>query len=258
MKLTQQQRREISEVLSGFGFNPKDEQVYLALLELGTTTLTPLSRKLGIPVTTVQSAMTRLESKGVVRTTKRKSRSVYEAHEPSVFKDLLREQATAIASIVPLLQSLKTTSATSATIRVFERDRVTEILNESLKCKNKLVLEIVSAKPFQELIGEKYHYTKRRLMEQISLKSLRVRSTEMKKYNESIHRQEQREARFLPPEFTFSSTILLWDQTIAILSTKPEGSHVMITSPSIAQMYRQLFDLLWSVSGKMETLPKNV
>ncbi len=258
MKLTQTQRKEITEVLSGFGFNTKDEQVYLALLEMGTATLTPLSRKLRMPVTTVQSAMSRLQSKGVVITTKRKSRSVFEAHEPSVFKDLLKEQATAIASIVPLLQSLKATSAEQTNVRVLERERVTEILNESLKCKDKLVLEIVSAKPFQDLIGEKYHYTRRRLMEGISLKSLRVRSFEVKKYNEETHKQEEREARFLPAELTFASSVLIWDQTVALLSTKSEGAHILITSPSIALMYRQLFDLLWSVSGKMETLQKNV
>jgi len=258
MKLTQSQRKEITEVLSGFGFNQKDEQVYLALLEMGTSTLTPLSRKLRIPVTTVQSTLLRLQSKGVVMTTKRKSRSVFEAHEPSVFKDLLREQATAVASIVPLLQSLKATSNTQTQIRILERERVTEILNESLKSKDKQVLEIVSAKSFQELIGEKYHYTRRRLMQDVSLKSLRIRSTEVKKYNEGIHRQEQREARFLPPELTFSSSVLIWDQTVALLSTKSEGIHLLIKSPSLALMYRQIFDLLWSVSGKMDTLQKNV
>lgn len=254
MKLTQQQRTEITEVLSGFGFNQKDEAVYLALLEMGSATLTPLSRKLSIPVTTIQSTLARLEKRGVVGTTKRKSRSVYEALDPNVFKDLLKEQAVAVAGIVPLLKELKISTSELSTIRVFERDRVAEILNESLKCTDKLVLEIISAKPFQEVIGEKYHYSRRRVKAGIRLNSLRVRSTEIKQYNAARHQHELREARFLPPEMTFEASVLIWDHTVALLSTKSEGAHVMITSPAIALMYRQLFGVLWSVSGKMETL----
>ena len=251
------QKKELQETLSGFGLNQKDQDVYLVLLGLGQTSLSPLSQKTQLPLTTVQSVMKRLAKKGLVKLSKRKSRHIYQAHDPSVFKDLLKEQATALSGILPLLETLQSTTDTQASIRIFERERVTEILNESLTCKSKLVYEIVSAKPFQELIGEKYHYTKRRVREHIQLKSLRVRSTEIKKYNASTHANELREARFLPSEFTFEANILMWDNTLALLSTQSEGAHVLITSKSLHTMFQQLFDLLWSVSGKMETLVKN-
>ena len=258
MNFTKAQEKEISETLKSFGFNKKDQDVYLGLLEYGVATLTPLSRKVGFPSTTVQSSLARLQSKGVVGVTKRKSRSVYEALDPIIFKDLLKEQATAIAGIVPLLQSAHAQSTVQSNIRVFERDRVTQVLNESLKCKDKVVLEIVSAGPFQKVIGEKYHYSRRRVKAGVHLKSLRVRSTEVKKYTKRAHEKELREARFLPNELSFKSSIMLWDNTVALLSTKSESAHVMITSESIANMYRQLFTLLWSVSGTMETASENM
>ena len=201
--------------------------------------------------------MKRLTKKGLVKLSKRKSRHIYQAHDPSVFKDLLKEQAIALSGILPLLETMQSDAHVQTNIRVFERERVTEILNESLKNQNKLVYEIVSAKPFQELIGETYHYTKRRVREHIQLKSLRVRSKEIKNYNAKIHQTEMREARFLPSEFTFEANILMWDDTIALLSTQSEGAHVLITSQSLHTMFQQLFEMLWSVSGKMETLVKN-
>ncbi len=251
---TQKQKQEITEVLSGFGFNPKDEQVYLVLLEMGQTTLTPLARRLSLPVTTIQSTMHRLVKKGVVDVTKNKSRSVFTAHHPDVFKTLLTEQAKSVAGILPLLASLKTETLEQAHIKIFERERVTDILNESLNTKSKTVYEIVSAKDFQDVIGEKFHYTRRRIQKNIKLKSLRVRSHEIKKYNATTHAKELREAKFLPADITFQASVLFWDNTIAIFSTKNEGSHVMITSKSIRELFEQLFELLWSVSGKMETL----
>src|SRR3990167_8988245 len=241
---TSKQKQEITEVLTSFGFNPKDEYVYLALLEMGSTTLTPLSRKLSLPVTTIQSTMQRLVKKGVVDVTKNKSRSLFQAHHPDVFKTLLTEQAKSVAGILPLLASIKTE----------KRERVTDILNESLNAKSKIVYEIVSAKEFQDVIGEKFHYSKRRVQKGIKLKSLRVRSQEIKQYSSATHARELREARFLPADLSFQASILFWDDTVAIFSTKSEGSHVMITSKTIREMIEQIFELLWSVSGKMETL----
>lgn len=251
---TSKQKQEITEVLSGFGFNPKDEQVYLALLEMGQTTLTPLARQLSLPVTTIQSTMHRLIKKGVVDVTKHKSRSLFEAQHPDVFKTLLTEQAKSVAGILPLLASLKTETREQARIKIFERERVSDILNESLNAKSKMVHEIVSAKEFQNVIGEKFHYSKRRVQKNIRLKSLRVRSHEIKTYSAATHTKELREARFLPSDLSFHASILFWDDTVAIFSTKPEGAHIMITSKSIREMIEQIFELLWSVSGKMETL----
>lgn len=250
---TQKQKQEITEVLSGFGFNPKDEQVYLVLLEMGQTTLTPLARRLSLPVTTIQSTMHRLVKKGVVDVTKNKSRSMFTAHHPDVFKTLLTEQARSVAGILPLLASLKTETLEQARIKIFERERVTDILNESLNAKSKTVYEIVSAKEFQNVIGEKFHYSRRRVQKNIKLKSLRVRSEEIKTYSAATHAKELREAKFLPTDMTFHTSILFWDDTVAIFSTKAEGSHVMITSKSVREMVQQIFELLWSVSGKMET-----
>jgi HTH-type transcriptional regulator, sugar sensing transcriptional regulator len=254
MALNPNENKEIQEVLTMFGFGPKDQEVYLGLLSFGQSTLTPLARDMGLPVSTVQSAMQRLVKKGVVDVSKRKSRQVFEAADPSVFKDLLKEQAKGIGAILPLLTKLKTDPLITPKLKVFRNERVSEIFNESLECKSGVVLEIVSAKAFQQVIGEKYHYSRRRVKAGVHLKSLRVREHEIKKYSSKTHARELREARFLPPELTFEANVLLWDDTAAFFSTKPEGLHWMVQNKSITEMMKQIFHLLWSVSGKMETL----
>jgi hypothetical protein len=60
MTVTLLEQKEITEVLTSFGFNGKDQEVYLALLGQGQTTLTPLAKVLGLPVSTVQSSVQRL------------------------------------------------------------------------------------------------------------------------------------------------------------------------------------------------------
>ncbi len=254
MNLSTAEKKEITEVLLSFGLNAKDQEVYVTLLTHGQTTLTPLAKVLGIPVSTVQSSINRLIDRGVVEVSKQKSRSVYEASDLDVFRVILKEQAQGVAGIIPLLEKLKTAPLTIPRLKVYQRERVSEIFNASLECKQKLVYEIVSARDFQDVIGEKYHYSRRRIKAGVQLRSLRVREHEIKKYNAATHRRELREAKFLPPEFTFRTNISFWDDTVAFFTTKSEGIHWTIQSKTLREMMQQIFDLLWSVSGHMETL----
>ncbi len=254
MNLSPLEQKEITEVLTSFGFNPKDQDVYMALLAQGQTTLTPLAKVLGIPVSTVQSSINRLVDRGVVEVSKQKSRSLYEASDPDVFRVILKEQASGVAGILPLLEKLKTETHTTPKLRVYQRDRVAEIFNASLECRSGVVYEIVSADDFQHIIGEKYHYSRRRVKAGVQLKSLRVRSHEIKKYSLATHKRELREARFLPSELTFRTSISFWDNTVAFFTTKGEGIHWTIESKTLREMVEQIFELLWSVSGRMETL----
>ena len=154
----------------------------------------------------------------------------------------------------PLLEKLKTETHTTPKLRVYQRDRVAEIFNASLECRSGVVYEIVSADDFQHIIGEKYHYSRRRVKAGVQLKSLRVRSHEIKKYSLATHKRELREARFLPSELTFRTSISFWDNTVAFFTTKGEGIHWTIESKTLREMVEQIFELLWSVSGRMETL----
>lgn len=253
--LTNLQQKEIDEVLERFGFNEKDKNTYLTLLGSGPVTATPLSRALNMPATTVQSVLARLNRLGVVNITKKKTRQVYEALEPTVFKHLLEEKIKEVSDIIPLLQAFKKESPLKTKIKIYYRERATDIFNEALKAKNKLVYEIVSARELQEILGEKFHFTKRRLAAGVRLNSLRVEANEIKKYSKQTHLRELRETKFLPRELTFKANIMFWDNTVSFFSTKEEGIAWTVESATIKEMIKQIFELLWSVSRKMETDP---
>lgn len=253
ISLAASKRKEISEVLTRFGLNQKEQQVYVTLLPLGRTTLTPIANAAGLPITTVQSIMTRLVDAGLVSTTKRKSRHLYEADDPIVLRRLLERQIEETVGVIPFLQKLHEEEGGTAKIRVYERERMTEIFHQALASKEKLVYEIVSAKDFQEIIGEKLHFSRRRIKAGVHLRSLRVEKLEIKKYSQETHVRELREAKFLPREMTFRSSIMFWDDYIAFFTVKNEGLACVVQSKALSEMMHQMFDVLWSISRKMET-----
>lgn len=240
-------------MLSRFGLNGKEQAAYLALLPLGRTSLTPIAHAAGLPVTTAQSIMARLAEAGLVAVAKRGSRNVYEAHDPVILRRLLERQIEEAAGIIPHLQKLRSDERRPARIRVYERERMTDVFHLALAAKRKPLLEIVSAKDLQEILGEKFHFTRRRLKVGLPLRSLRVEKYEIKKYSKATHARELREAKFLPRELAFKASLMCWDDTVAFFSSKDEGLAWTVESRSIAETVRQLFDLLWSVGRTMET-----
>lgn len=248
------EQKEVQEVLNSFGLGEKDQTVYLALLGQKVSTLSPLAKLTGFPLTTIQSVLKRLVDFGLVGITKEKSRRVYQAEDPTVLKKIFERRAEEAGNIVPILRQLKTEPFFGARIRVFERERVTDILNEALESKSKMIYEIVSAKDFQEIIGEKFHFTRRRVAKNIHLKSLRVEEFEIKKYSKKIHERELREAKFLPAEMSFCGSIMFWNNTVAFFTAKDEHLAWVVESQSIREMTQQTFELLWSVSRRMETV----
>jgi sugar-specific transcriptional regulator TrmB len=68
--------------LNQFGFDEKTEAIYLALLELGETTVSALVKKSGIKRTTVYAALEGLLAKGLLSLSKRKKRTLYIAEDP--------------------------------------------------------------------------------------------------------------------------------------------------------------------------------
>ncbi len=251
--LAPSQQQEIRETLERFGLRDKEQAVYLELLALGKTTATPLAEAAKIPVTTAQSILQRLAKTGLIAVSARKSRHVYEAHDPIALRRLLERQIQELQGTIPLLQSLRSEELSPAKVRIYTRERSTDLFHRALQSKNKLIYEIVSARDFQEILGERFHFTRRRVKAGIHLKSLRVEAHELKQYSQATHHRELREAKFLPRELTFRTSILFWDDSLAFFSGKQEGLAILIQSPLLREMMQQLFDLLWNVSRKMET-----
>ncbi len=247
------EQKEIKEILSSLGLKDKEQIVYLALLETGPLTITPLARYCGLRPTTVESVATRLFREGYATATKRKSRHVYEATDLAGLKKILERHLYEIIEAAPLFQKLKSGYTTEAKVRIYHRERVADIFMEAIHCKSKLIYEMVAAYDLQEIIGEKLHFSRRRKERGTRLKSLRVESREIKKYSPETNTRELRETKFLPRELTFSASFMWWDTTIAIFTTKGEGTAVVIESPVLTTAMRQLFELLWSISRPMLT-----
>lgn len=242
------EQKELEEVLGSLGLKTNEQNVYLMMLSLGPNTISPLSKGVGLPLTTTQSIVHRLVDKGVVGFTKNKSRHIFYAEDPSAFRQIIREQERGLSNIVPILKKISSDKGGSQKIKIYNGDNVRKIFNEALGCKSKVVYEIVSPKDIQDILGEKLHFSRRRVLSGVRLKSLRVAKYEIKKYNKIVNAKELREAKFLPAELSFESSFMFWDDTVAFFTTKSGGLAWTVESKTMQKTFQQIFDLLWNIS----------
>jgi HTH-type transcriptional regulator, sugar sensing transcriptional regulator len=251
--LNTNQRKEIAEVLGRFGLKAQEQNVYLSLLRLGQSSLSPIARDTRLPLTTVQSIVERLLARQLLNVTLRKSRHLYEAVDPQGLVRIAEHQKNELSTIAPLLESLLHQGGNQARIKVYYNDQMNEIFHEALQAKQKTIYEIVAAKELQDILGERFHFTRKRVAKLINLKSLRIESREIKKYSKRSHVKELRESRFLPKQLTFATSMLVWDQTVAFFTTEGEGLAWTVTSNALTETIMQIFNLLWELSRPMIT-----
>jgi len=97
---------EIIQGLKAFGLDEKEVRVYLAGLELGTASVLALSRRTGLPRTTLYPVLERLEHSGVFKVGKEKHTTVYVAESPDTLHHQLEERAARFVQTLPALSTI--------------------------------------------------------------------------------------------------------------------------------------------------------
>lgn len=120
----------MNETLEKIGLTKGESKVYLALLELGSSTTGLIIENSGISSSKVYQILDRLVHKGLVSHVVRKGVRVYVAQDPNKLMDFLREKKknindniSSIQSILPQLALLKVHGAKGPIAQVFEGKR---------------------------------------------------------------------------------------------------------------------------------------
>lgn len=102
------------DVLVDVGLTSVEAKIYLALFELGFTSVTNISEKTKIHRTNVYDSLKKLTDKGLVSYLKQDNIMFYEASNPSVLLQLLKEKEDNLKKIIPKLLLMKKLSENSA------------------------------------------------------------------------------------------------------------------------------------------------
>lgn len=96
----------LRDELEKIGLDPKEAAVYLAMLELGETTIARLAKKSKIKRTTVYDVVNSLIEEGLVTITPKNKRKHYAATDPRALEGKIEEKRNVLKAILPELLSI--------------------------------------------------------------------------------------------------------------------------------------------------------
>jgi len=108
------------EVLQEVGLTERESRVYLALLELGSTTTGPLIKKSEVPNSKIYEILESLQNKGLVSWIVKGKTKYFQASSPKQLLSLLKDKERKINEILPQLEMKQKLSQSKKSVELFE------------------------------------------------------------------------------------------------------------------------------------------
>lgn len=240
--------------LKQFGLEEKEAKVYLAALELGPTTIQNLTQKSAIKRSTVYEMVKKLEKSGLISESIKGKRKVYIASEPEKLKRSISEKEKLLKEILPELKSLSNVGFVKPKITYYEgRDGLRQIHNLSLETVEKNASWISPIRSIAESVGKDFleGIIEKRAKDKYWIRSILVSDQHFdsyKYYDPTTFDKTYRKIKFAPRGMNISNAIGIWDNKVAVLSSRKEGFGFIIESEEYTHTMKIFYDLIWNIS----------
>ena len=244
---------QILDNLEQFGLTEKQAKIYLACLKLGASRVGKIQQEAEIKRTTLYDILAELEKMGLIlHITKQKTR-IYTALNPEKLVDLLKEKEKSIKVILPDLQELFFSVVYRPNVSFYQgAEGIKQIYKDSLNCKDKEILQIVSVKDFLQFPGEDFMrwYVHERAKRDIKAIAIHPRTNDIHEGNFGRYDPIlKREVKYMPDSLFSMSMIMIYDNKVVAMSTKKENYGFVIDSKEYANAMRMMFDFLWKLGS---------
>lgn len=234
------------------GFSAKEAVVYLALLELGPSTTSEISRLAKINRTTGYDILESLVSEGLVNPIGETKIQKFVAENPDKVIVFLEnkikkgeERLKQAYDLLPELFSVYNVKE-KPKVKFYEGiERLKEAFQDTLSAKVEIVGYAVGTDAFKA-VGEEYlrDYFKKRVAKNIKVRVIAPDDIDTLKVT-AKDKEELRESLIVPKDkFYFTTETNIYNNKVLIMSWK-EKFAVVIESKEIADAQKKVFELAW-------------
>lgn len=243
---------ELDTLLTDIGLSQKESEVYLALLQLGTSTITPISKKAGVKRTSIYNFIDRLVALGLVTKTAIRGRDYYAATSPEQLVELQEQRLGKLHQAMPELMALYAMVSRKPRMAYFEGpEQVRTIVREEIRCKRQAQY-IWTGNSMMDMIGGAEHMTeidRARMENDVWIHVVRFKHKDVL-FPTSAHGEKfKRELRFAPPSVEITMGLGIYDTgKVGFFSSRKENFGILIESRELMELMQTFFSLLWERS----------
>lgn len=252
------QTEELSKTLTSLGLSEKETAVYLAVLELGRSTVTQISRKANINRTSGYDILDSLTHQGLVRASGKEPKQEYVAESPdnllTFLGKQLRETEDRIRAAKEFIPKLKIIHRIEdrPQIKFYEGSAgLRQVYEDTLTSSEPIRAYAAVDDMHKGLLNYFPEYYKRRAGKGISIRAI-VPETEAGRERAKSDAEEKREIAFVPADrYYFSPEINIYDNKVMIASWR-EKLGVIIESSEIADAMKKIYELAWAEAKRLD------
>ncbi len=234
--------------LIDIGMSDHEARVYVACLSLGSSSVLSLSKETGIKRTTVYSIIESLMRQGFIRVEIKGVKRRFIAENPEHVGNLLDIRKQKFQHILPEFSALFHLKGESSTIKHYEG-------LELVKTVYDRILEELKPKEYYWAISDTEEWRKedREYFEQyLNCRSklnidtrLLLQDTEEARRRKGFEKNYHEHIKILPPNTSLATNLIVTPNLLVIHQFNPISA-IAIENPSVVQMGRELFQLIWN------------
>ncbi|MFT4303797.1 MAG: TrmB family transcriptional regulator [Candidatus Woesearchaeota archaeon] len=236
------------EILEELNFSKNEAKVYLCLLENGPSSVTDISTKTKVNRTNIYDCISRLIERGIVSYFKKAETKIFEAADPELLHNILKEKELKLNTIMPELKLKSMMAEKSSEAHIFEGIvAVRNMLNHFLDLNEPRYsygAPILASKMLGDFFLENYH--RRRIQKKLSFQM--IYNSDAKKRIDYLNSLELTEARFLKKEYDSPVTTSICGNEVVIFLYGEKPLVIQIKNSQISKAYKKYFDLLWTLA----------
>lgn len=235
-----------TEILEEIGLTKKGAAIYMALLELGETSVLHIAQKSGMKRPTVYITLGALQEKGLIECIPKGVKMLYQAISPDVVLKRYREKVDALDKAVPELHALMAAGPRKPRVRFYEgRKSILALYTEEIFCEG----EVFALTNIQTLRGmlscdELHGLLHIMRANSVEIQDLLDDSSEAQEYVAEKERLSLGQSRLLPPTLSLNIDLLIYGEKVAIISPKNLIA-VVIEDRAISNAQKQFFEFIW-------------
>lgn len=240
-------------LLEEIGLTQREIKVYLALLEIGPTSVGEIIKKSGIPSSKIYEILDKLIKKGLVSFLVKEHKRYYRASEPKIILDFLEEKKDLIKyKLLPKLEDLYNIIKKEKEATIYEGIKGVKAVYERMlkELNRKEILYVLGAPSKANELLETYftHFHKRRIESGIKMKILYY--PEARKYGKLRKKMKLTEVRYMPEDIIIPAWIDIFAENIAIFNLEDIPTVFLIKDRYISYSFKTYFDMIWKSTKK--------
>jgi predicted transcriptional regulator len=240
---------DTKDVLKELGLSEGESRVYLALLKIGETTVSELTKDTGQHRTTIYDFLEHLLQKGLASYVIRSGVKYYKVAQPEKLEEYLKEKEEKLKQIMPELKKLADFSRGEISVEVYQGvEGFKSVLNDRLRVGGDFLGFGVDESEFEKKLPI--------VMAQFLKKEREMGLKEYMLTKESagfVYPDGHMHYRYIPDDYFEPTATAIYGDNVLMIIMEPFTS-ILIRNKGLAESYRKHFKMLWGLAKEKNPL----